>query len=213
MHWFTYIIPRLVYKTHSVYNHDIRVYEEAEKYKLLVNGSRESGEFIKQLWKDALYGLHMCTQDSMKRILVLGVAGGAVIHLLHDMYPDAVIVGVDIDDQMISIGKQYFGLEQMNSLTCVTDDAKHYAATYTGKHFDCIVVDVFIGTDVPSFVQQRAFQKHIHHMLYPHGRVLINYAYKTGAKDRSEDIHSLLASMYPEVFLHRTQYNRFFLAK
>jgi len=212
MHWLNYIIPRLVYKTQSSYNHDICVYEEAGKYKLLVNGSRESGEFIKRMWSDALLALHMRKQDSIKRILVLGVAGGTVIHLLHDMYPNAVIVGVDIDDVMIGIGKKYFGLEEMKSLICITDDAKHYVQEYIGKNFDCIVVDVFIGSDVPSFVQQKAFHKHIHHMLHSHGSVLINYAFKTGAEDVSADIHLLLASIYSNVFIHRTQYNRFFLA-
>lgn len=213
MNWLTYLIPRTVYKTTSRFNKDIRVVEESGKYKLLVNGSRESGPFIERLWGDALRMLHLTTVSQMKRILVLGVAGGTVMRLLRERYPHAAITGVDIDDAMINIGKKYFGLNGMESFTCVVDDAKHYVSTYKGALFDCVVIDLFIGTDVPAFVQSQDFQKKIRHVMMPHGFTLINYAFSSGSKDRAADIHSALKSLYPTVRRHDTVYNRFFLAK
>ena len=62
----------------------------------------------------------------MRRILVLGVAGGTIIRLLHDAYPTAEIIGVDIDRVMIELGKKYFGLKNIPKLTFIVDDAKDF---------------------------------------------------------------------------------------
>lgn len=214
MSWLTYLIPRVVHKTRSRYNRDIRVVEESGKYKLLVNGSSESGEFIRRLWESAFIALGVLkVHTSVKRILVLGVAGGTVIHMLRNLYPRAAVVGVDIDKTMIEIGKTYFGLNTMKSLRIVCDDAKHFVETYKGTPFDCIVVDIFIGSDVPSFLEHINFHTHIRHILTAHGYLLVNYAFRTGAEDRSSAIRTALESVYPDARLHTTRYNRFFLAK
>src|SRR3990167_4267490 len=99
MTWFSYIFPQTILRTSSKYNSHIRINEERGKLKLLVNGSRESGEYIEKLWKEAFaaFGLGSglnAPQGLPPSILVLGVAGGTVIHLLHHMYPIATITGV-----------------------------------------------------------------------------------------------------------------------
>src|SRR5687767_13543736 len=122
MRWLTYIIPRIVLDTSSPYNRHIRILEENGKYKLLVNGSRESGEYIKNLWLYAMKNLGITRDLPMKKILVLGVAGGTVIHLFKEMYPEAVITGVEIDPVMITLGKKYFDLENVRHLTIIESD-------------------------------------------------------------------------------------------
>ncbi len=120
---------------------------------------------------------------------------------------------MDIDETMIGIGKTYFGLGSMKSLTLICDDAQHFIKTYTGASFDCIVTDVFIGSDVPSFLILADFQKHMRKMLTSNGYILVNYAFRTGAKDVSSQIHAALEVLYMDVRQHTTRYNRFFLAK
>src|SRR3989344_2102034 len=115
MTWFSYIFPQTILRTSSKYNDDIRVNEERGKLKLLVNGSRESGEYIEKLWKEAFAAFGFGGLGSVTpSILVLGVAGGTVIHLLRRMFPAAAITGVDIDDVMLDIGRTYFGLGEAN---------------------------------------------------------------------------------------------------
>jgi len=84
----SYIVPRVIYKTGSRYNRKIWVVEEAGKNKLLVNGARESGPYIEGLWRYALRELLVDSSRLVQNILVLGVAGGTVIHLLHALYPE-----------------------------------------------------------------------------------------------------------------------------
>src|SRR3990167_925734 len=101
MDWRSYIYPQTIERFSTVYNHDIRVVEDHGKLKILVNGSPQSGPYIEKLWKNALRSFGFPKKIVPKSILVLGIAGGTVIHLLHQWYPEAKITAVDIDQTMI----------------------------------------------------------------------------------------------------------------
>lgn len=122
----SYLVPRTVLRFSTQYNSDVRVLEEQGAYKLLVRGSRQSGEYIKILWQTAFSNFGVFPSPDVKNILVLGVAGGTVIHMLHAIYPDAQIEGVDIDEKMIEVGKKYFGLNHVANLTLKRADAKQF---------------------------------------------------------------------------------------
>jgi spermidine synthase len=170
----SYLIPRIVAENSTPYNRHIRVLEEQGKYKLLVNGSRQSGEDIKKLWKHALTSFDIHSSPEVHSILVLGVAGGTVIHLLHEIYPAAKIDGIDIDKTMIDIGKKYFSLGTVPRLLFTVADAESFVA-HTKRHWDLVIIDLFIGASIPPFVGEDGFLQDIHRILSPGGKVIINY--------------------------------------
>lgn len=208
MTWLSYIFPKRVFRTSTKYNRDIRVLEENGKYKLLVNGSRQSGEYIRELWQRTLSVFGIIPSPDVKTILVLGVAGGTVIHLLHAIYPDAVITGVDIDKTMIEIGKKYFGLDAVKSLTLVTDDAGSFIKQK--KHWDMIVIDVFVGASIPPFVGEDEFLSDVKNVLTPKGIILINYLYELEYKQLSELFAAKLQKRFSDVRDYKVYFNRFF---
>ena len=78
----------------------------------------------------------------IKRVLVLGVGGGAVIRqLLHFVEPDE-IVGVELDSTHLMLAKKYFGLRN-KKITLIKADAAQWARGYRGAKFDLIIDDVF----------------------------------------------------------------------
>ncbi len=209
----SYIFPQRVAKLSSLYNKEIRINEEKGKLKLLVNGSRQSGAYIELLWKEAFksFGLpqrHL--QEDLLQILVLGVAGGTVIHLLHCFYPQAGIVGVDIDQTMIDVGKQYFGLDKIAQLSLVCEDAKTYVAKK--KKFDVIVVDLFIGTHVPELVRDESFLTNLKALLTSHGVVVINYLREFAYTEKSKSLRNSLRKLFATVEEIDLYSNRFFAA-
>lgn len=177
MNWVTYIVPRVVLCTSSPVNHDIRVLEEKEKYKLLVNGSRQSGEYILSLWQQALCRFGIIPSPDIRSILVLGVGGGTVIHLIHALYPDAVITAIDMDSVMIAIGKKYFGLDKISGLTLTVSDANEFVRNEAAKkkQWDMVIVDLFIGAAIPAFVGEETFIRTLRRIIRPKGMGLINY--------------------------------------
>lgn len=85
-------------------------------------------------------------EDSIKRVLVLGVGGGTVIHQLnHFIQPDE-IVAVEMSKTHLSLGKRFFGLKKKN-IKLVNADAIAWLNEYQGEAFDMIIDDIFIEAD------------------------------------------------------------------
>ena len=209
MSWISYLFPQIVARYSTPYNKDIRVLEEQGKYKLLVNGSRQSGEYIRSMWQRAFTEFGIIPSPEVSSILVLGVAGGTVIELLRAIYPDAKITGVDIDKTMIELGKKYYGLAKLSSCEFVLADAKSFISR-TDKKWDLIVVDVFIGASIPPFVAEEQFLKKLRNIVNTNGKILFNYLYEFEYKRLSDRLASGLRKHFSVVRDMKIYYNRFF---
>ena len=82
----------------------------------------------------------------IKRVLVLGVGGGAVIRQLQCFVDPDAIVGVELDATHLRLAKKYFGLRS-KKITLIQDDALHWVNAYDGEKFDLIIDDVFAEHD------------------------------------------------------------------
>jgi spermidine synthase len=78
-----------------------------------------------------------------RRVLLLGVGGGSVARALRSLDPDAEIVGVEYDAQVLRLARRHFGLGTLR-LELVVDDALDYLDRER-RRFDLIVEDLFIG--------------------------------------------------------------------
>ncbi len=211
----SYIVPRVVARFTSPYNRDIRVLEEKGKYKILVNGSRQSGEYVRKLWQHAFCEFGIIPSPDIRTILVLGVAGGTVIHLTSAIYPDAVIDGVDIDAKMLDIGKKYFGLTRVKGLTLIVADAKAFLTQAVRKHehWDMILVDTHVGADVATFVDDERFLSLLRRARSPRGIVMVNYLRELKYQELSEQLRKKLKKIFGNVSWSDIYFNRFFMVK
>jgi len=209
----SYIIPRTVARFSTPYNHDVRVLEERGVYKLLVYGSRQSGEYIRELWQQAFMDFGIIPSPDVRNILVLGVAGGTVIHLLHAIYPEAEIDGVDIDEKMIAVGKKYFGLDSVEGLTLHVADAEKFvhSALKRKDTWDMIIVDLFIGASIPPFVGEEEFLRGVKKLISPRGSLVMNYLREYEYGKLSELLLEKLRTIFPAVRDSEIYFNRFFL--
>jgi len=85
-------------------------------------------------------------EDAIKRVLVLGVGGGTVIHQLHHFIKPDEIVGVEMSKTHLSLGKRFFGLKKKN-IQLIQADAIAWLNDYQGQPFDMIIDDVFSEAD------------------------------------------------------------------
>jgi len=144
---------------------------------------------------------------------VLGTAGGTVIHLLRELFPQSQITGVDIDEVMISVGKKYFGLSEVQNLKLICEDAKVFVKQYTGNRYDLVVTDIFVGPDVPDFVVSIDFQRGVKKILDKKGVTIINYLRQPGYEKKAPKLFTVLTSLYAKVSSADRNNNRFFLAQ
>lgn len=214
-HFFSYIYPQAIAQFTSPYNKDIRVVLECNRYKILVGGSPQSGPYIEKLWCSAFKSFKVNGSEAVNRILILGVAGGTVISLLHNLFPRAQTTGVDIDQTMIDVGKKYFALSQISHLNLICADVRVLIRKLIEKKtcFEMVIVDLSFGREIPDFVISRTFLQNLRKIMPAGGRLIINYLREGEYQQKSNLLLDKLEKIYDAVEARGIFLNRFFFAR
>jgi len=113
---------------------------------------------------------------AIRRVLVLGVGGGSVVHLLRRHIRPAEIVGVELSAMHLAIGRRWFGLD--DSATELHEaEASDWVRSYAGPRFDLIVDDLFLEEgDRPlrAVEADAAWLRSLLGLLAPHWLIAIN---------------------------------------
>lgn len=80
--------------------------------------------------------------QQIRRALLLGVGGGAVILQLRQMLAIEHFCAVEIDEHHLTIARRWFGIDNTN-VKLIHDDAIKWLTNYSGKPFDLIIDDLF----------------------------------------------------------------------
>ena len=80
--------------------------------------------------------------ERVRRVLVLGVGGGAVIGLLQRFVTPEAVVGVELNPLHLQVARRFFGVRQ-RSVHLVQSDARPWIEDYAGPPFDMIIDDLF----------------------------------------------------------------------
>ncbi|MFH0864147.1 MAG: methyltransferase domain-containing protein [Candidatus Gottesmanbacteria bacterium] len=113
------------------------------------------------------------------KILLLGVGGGSLVKLLNKYFPDAKVIGVEIDSLMINLGKKYLELEKAKNFEIIIDDAENYVQSSINykQNFDLIFVDMYKGDKVPENLENINFLQNLKNILSINGLVIFNRLY------------------------------------
>jgi precorrin-6B methylase 2 len=80
---------------------------------------------------------------SPRRVLVLGLAAGSVARAVRALDPDAAIVGVERDREVLRLARRHFDLDRLG-VELVVGDALEYLRSER-RRFDLIIEDLFVG--------------------------------------------------------------------
>jgi len=81
-----------------------------------------------------------------RRILILGLGGGSVARLGRALAPQAEIVGVELDAEVVRLARAHLELDRLGVRVDVADARDWLAAAVgRGERFDAVLEDVFIG--------------------------------------------------------------------
>ncbi|MGA9761499.1 MAG: fused MFS/spermidine synthase [Gaiellaceae bacterium] len=111
----------------------------------------------------------------VRRVAILGNAGGTVARAYRRFYPQARIDGVEIDAKVSSIGERYFGLRPGPLLHIYNEDARPFLLTHDAR-YDVICVDAYRQPYVPFYLATREFYQLVKSRLAPGGVVALNVA-------------------------------------
>ena len=109
----------------------------------------------------------------IKRVLVLGLGGGAVPLYLARFLPDATVDSVEVDPGVIEAAKKYFGLRETERFHLIEGDGRVYLNRHR-EPYDIIVLDAFSGSYIPFHMMTKEFYQLVRERLAPHGVVAVN---------------------------------------
>lgn len=114
----------------------------------------------------------------VKRVLLLGLAAGTMARQYAHFYPSVEIDGVEIDGEIVKIGREYFALRNKN-LKVFVEDAEEYVEKCR-KKYDAIVLDTFTGGNLDKKFLNVEFFGKLKGLLREGGMVVANYCSDMG---------------------------------
>jgi len=144
--------------------------------------------------------------NSVRRILVLGVGGGAIIRQFRSWYPEAEIVGVELDKTHIQISKQFFGLKDKR-VNLIEANAIDWLKSYRGLSFDIIVDDLFSERDdepMRVVAADKIWLSHLTKCLTAQGILIMNFTEAKDFKANSVFHDRSLKKIYKQVYKFTT---------
>ncbi|WP_457934336.1 methyltransferase [Pseudoalteromonas sp. SCSIO 43210] len=116
-------------------------------------------------------GKHWQALSAPKKVLELGLGGGAIRNYLQHKYPKAHITSVEKNADIIDCYTQFFSSNKNDQLLCA--DAQQVLKS--AQNIDWIILDLFSQIDAPRFLFEEAFYKKIYLALNNNGVLFINF--------------------------------------
>lgn len=130
------------------------------------------------------------------RMLLIGLAAGTVSELFTNLYGPVNITGVELDPQIIDVGRRFFNMNQPN-LTAVAADGRNWLAQQPeASRFDLIAVDAYRPPYIPFHLATVEFFQLVRDHLTPDGVLAIN----VGRTATNYDLINALAATAGQVF-------------
>jgi spermidine synthase len=199
-------LPKIIYQTKSKISGSIAVKEQFGQLTLHVQGMLQSGGIVKGAWEKVLKKARRTKR--VKKALIFGLGGGTAAHLIQKHWPEAKIVGVEIDPEIIKIGEKFFNLNQLENLKIIKTDAFVFLKKTRDK-FDLVIVDLYLGDRYPVQAESNQFLIKVKKLLAREGLAIFNRL-KT---DQKKDFEKKFKKYFPQVDLVKTAANVFYLAQ
>lgn len=127
-------------------------------------------------------------EPNLRNILVLGMGGGTIPHLVAKNFPGVEITSVELDPVMVDIAKKYFDLDQIPNHRVIVADAlrvvvepEEFNLSYST--FQALIVDIFIGEKYPDLGSSGNFIAAVKRMVSAGGLVIFNRIYISSHQD------------------------------
>jgi len=144
-------------------------------------------------------------QPEPRRVLIVGLGGGAMVRFLTHHEPRVQIDAVEIDPAVVRIADQYFAVRTEGNVRVHTADAVKFVEAATDR-YDLILMDAFLrpsdetdATGVPTRLKTLAFLGRLKAALAPGGVV----AFNVNEHDRMADDIAAVTAAFGQVAIYR----------
>ena len=161
-----------------------------------VESLTQSGSVVYDIWNTMLKKIKK-ERPVVDDCLVLGLGGGSAAKLIRKYWKKASIVGVDIDSVFVEFGKKYMQLDRVGADIHIQDATLFIKENK--KKYDLILVDMYVGYEVPEKFIKPAFIKDIKDMLNEKGLAVFNRLYFDEKRKLAEQFNKKLEKEFETV--------------
>jgi spermidine synthase len=126
----------------------IEVREVEEGRELLLDGTfasfyRPGSPVTRSVWDAIAVPLLVLPPERQCSVLLLGLGGGSAARVVRALAPQAQIVGVELDPEVVRVARRHLDLDQLG-IEVVIGDARDFLESEQ-RRFDVVLEDVFVG--------------------------------------------------------------------
>lgn len=131
-----------------------------------------------------------------RRVTILGLAGGSAAWAVRVAWPEAEILGVELDPAVVDVARREFG---MTGVRVAVADARRFVET-AAEETDLLIVDLYNGASIPFHTATREFFAAAARRLAPGGVLAMNVASPADRDVLVGPLAATLAAVFPSVF-------------
>jgi spermidine synthase len=111
-----------------------------------------------------------------RSILIAGLGGGTLPTVFAELFPDATVHAVEIDEAILRVAEQYFNFVESDRVKVFVQDARVYTkrAAIRNQKYDMIILDAFTGDYIPEHLMTVEFLQEVQAILSENGVVVAN---------------------------------------
>jgi spermidine synthase len=132
-----------------------------------------------------------------KRVAILGDAAGTIARAYGHYFPGTRVDAVELDGELTSIGRRYFGLRAPR-LHLYTADARPWLAASHAR-YDAIFLDAYRQPYIPFYLLTREFFAVVRDHLRPGGTIIVNVGHVPGSDGLEKVVSATLRAAFPHV--------------
>jgi len=146
--------------------------------------------------------LPMAIRPDAKRVLVIGLGGGAVSKRYWHDYPGMQVDSVEIDPVVVDVSKRYFALPDDPRLRVFVQDGRRYVQT-TKETYDIVVIDAYYADSLPFHLTTQEFFREIKARMSPDGVVVYNVISSLEGEDSKlfRSMYRTVSGVWTDVFV------------
>jgi spermidine synthase len=133
-----------------------------------------------------------------RSVAMLGTAAGTTPRAYAHYFPDTLVDAVEIDGELLDIGRRWFGLPDTPKLRLHVADARPFLRT-TDERYDAIFVDAYRQPYIPFYLTTREFFALCRERLRPGGVVAINVGHPEGSDRLNQVLAATLRTSFANV--------------
>lgn len=188
----------MVEESSSIHNDKLIVAIQDGKYVLNTQNANYSFGSLHRVFQKAFKIIRLKERNFSSCLLLGGGAGSIPSILYKELGLNISTTVVEIDKEVIRLGKKYFKLGDYPNLTIINEDAFVFVSNTT-ETYDLIAIDIFKDIMVPERFISFVFFDNIKKRLTPNGVVIFNFvSFDFETKQQIKKIEQLLATVFKE---------------